>query len=314
MNDFLAWLAGLVALVVPGFGESGPPQWNGYVEADYVYVAAPTAGPVVRMAARDGQTVRAGDVLFALDARQQQAALKAAEAQVAVAQANADNLATGSREAEIDVIRASLEKARADLELAGTQAQRTNDLLARGLVAQSVADQVNAALRSAEAAVAQLEAQLRVAELPARDPQRVAADASLAAARANADKAREDFADRTVAAPAAGRVERVYYAEGEFVGAGVPVVALLPSGALKVKFYLSQADRTAFALGDRLAVTCDGCAAGLTATLTYFASEPQFTPPVIYSRDERSRLTFLVEATLDAGAALAPGQPVTVAR
>lgn len=314
MNEFFAWIVGLIAIVIPGFGAAPVASWNGYVEADYVYVAAPSSGTIATIAADAGQVVRAGEVLFILDSRQQEAMLRAAEARVEAARANAENLATGSREEEVAVVRASLDKAEADLALALSQSERSDKLLAEGLVPQAKADQDRATLRSAEAQAAQLRAQLRVAELPARDPQRVAAEATLVAAEADADRAREELADRTVLAPADGRVERVYFEDGEIVPAGTPVVALLPAEALKVKFYLSEGDRPSFALGDVLRVSCDGCAEGLTATVSFFASEPQFTPPVIYSRDERGRLTFLAEATLDAGSALHPGQPVTVSK
>jgi HlyD family secretion protein len=212
------------------------------------------------------------------------------------------------------VVRASLDKAEADLALARTQSERSDKLLAEDLVPQAKADQDRGTLRSAEAQVAQLEAQLRVAELPARDPQRVAAEATLVAAEADADRAREDLADRTVLAPASGRVERLYFSDGELAPVGTPVVALLPEAALKIKFYVSEADRPGFALGDVLEVSCDGCGEGLTATVSFFASDPQFTPPVIYSRDERERLTFLAEAVLKPGATLHPGQPVTVSK
>lgn len=314
MNELFAWLAGLIAVVIPGFGAAPEASWNGYVEADYVYVSAPSPGTIATLTAREGQMVVAGDVLLVLDSRQQEAMLRAAEARVEAARANAENLATGSREEEVAVVRASLDKAEADLALALSQSERSDKLLAEGLVPQAKADQDRATLRSAEAQAAQLRAQLRVAELPARDPQRLAAEATLVAAEADADRAREDLADRTILAPADGRVERIYFEDGEIVPAGTPVVALLPAEALKVKFYLSEADRPSFALGDRLRVSCDGCAEGLTAEVSFFASEPQFTPPVIYSRDERGRLTFLAEATLDADSALHPGQPVTVSK
>lgn len=312
MNEFFAWVTGLIAIVIPGFGTSEPPQWNGYVEADYVYVGALSPGAITTMDVHEGQMVQAGAVLFAQENRQQQAALDAAEAQVEVARANAENLATGSRAEEIDVIRANLAKAEADFDLAQSQSQRSDQLLAQGLTPQAQADQARAALRSAEAQVAQLQAQLRVAELPARNPQRIAAEASLAVAEANADRAREDLADRILTAPEAGRVERIFYAEGEIVGAGAPVLSLLPEGALKIKFYVPEADRPAMGVGDVVSVTCDGCADGMTATISFLASDPQFTPPVIYSRDERNRLTFLVEAVLDGNAVLPPGQPVSV--
>ncbi|HWJ87276.1 MAG TPA: HlyD family efflux transporter periplasmic adaptor subunit [Pelagibacterium sp.] len=312
MDQFIAWLFGLIALIVPGFGAPQTPIWNGYVEADYVYVAAPGDGTIAAITASEGTMVGAGDILFTLDDRAQQAALRAAAARVEIAEANADNLATGSRDAELDVIRANLEKARADLDLARSQAQRTDEMLARGLVSQAQADRDHTTLASAQAQLTQIEAQLRVAELPARNPQRDAAQASLIAARADAEQARFALADRTIRAPLAGQVERIYFAAGEFVAPGGPVVALLPDDALKVKFFVPEADRTALSLGQSVAISCDGCQAGLTATLSFFASEPQFTPPLIYSREERERLTFLVEATLDAGVVLHPGQPVTV--
>ena len=313
MNEVMAFLTGLLALV-PGMGPAPAPSWNGYVEADYVYVGAPSGGTIETVVAREGQVVAAGEVLFVLDSRQQQAVLRAAEARVEAARANAENLATGSRDAEIDVFRANVDKANADLALAQSQSQRSDKLLAEGLVPQAKADQDRATLRSAEAQVNQLEAQLRVAELPARDPQRVAAEATLVAAEADADKAREDLADRTVRAPQDGRVERLYFSGGELAPTGTPVVALQPADGLKVKFYLAEADRPDFALGETLNISCDGCADDLHATISFFASDPQFTPPVIYSRDERSRLTFLAEATLADGAVLHPGQPVTVAK
>lgn len=314
MEELMALITGLIAAVIPGFGAPVVPQWNGYVEADYVYVGATAPGAIADMPVAEGDAVAAGQVLFVLASNQQQAALRAAEARVAAAEATLANLTTGSRKEEVDVIRASLAKAAADLSLARTTLERSEKLFAEGLIPQAKFDQDKAVFASAEAQVAQLDAQLRVAELPARDAQQLAAEANLAVAEADADRARSDLADRTIAAPAAGKVEQVFFTTGEQVGAGVPVVSLLPAGALKVKFYVGETERPTLAVGDVVSIACDGCPAGLTATLSYFSADPQFTPPVIYSRDERNRLTFLVEAALDDGASLPPGQPVTVAR
>lgn len=314
MNEFFAWLTGLVAIVIPGFGAAPVPSWNGYVEADYVYVAASTPGTIAMLPLREGDVVTKGQVLFTLSEEQYRAVLDAAEARVLAADAALQNLTTGGRKDEIDVIRATLAKAEADLSLARETSVRTGKLFAEGLAPQSKYDQDRATLASAEANVRQLQAQLKVAELPARDAQQWQAEANLAAAKADAEKARADLADRTVVAPQDGRVERLYFAAGEMAGAGTPVVSLLPADALKVKFYVGEAERATLALGQAIGVTCDGCPDGLTATLSYFASDPQFTPPVIYSRDERQRLTFLAEATLDADSHLLPGQPVTVER
>ena len=303
-------MTGLISVVLPGFGVAEPPHYNGYVEARYVYAAPVSGGQIEAISVKEGDRVLEGDLLFRLKQDQQISLLQGAEARVAAAEANLSNLTTGGRKDELDVVRATLQKAEADLSLARETSARSGKLFAEGLIPKSKYDQDRATLASAEALVKQLAAQLKVTELPARDAQQQQAEANLVAARSDAEKANWDLADRTITAPAAGRIERVYFDAGEIAAAGTPVVAILPEGALKVKFYLPETVRAQFALGDIVKVSCDGCPDGLEATLSFFASDPQFTPPVIYSRDERQRLSFLVEATLDAD--LPPGQPVTV--
>jgi HlyD family secretion protein len=314
MNEILAFLTGLVAIVIPGFGAAPVPSWNGYVEAEYVYVSAPSAGPIATFAVDEGSVVAKGDVLFALDDKQHRALVEAAEARVAAAAAARENLTTGSRQDEKEVIRASLRRAEADLALARTTADRSAKLFNAGVVPQSQLDRDNATLAAAVAAVSELDAQLKVAELPGRDAQLEQADGNLIAAKADAQKAMADLADRTIVAPVAGYIERLFYRTGEVAAAGAPVISLLPADSLKVKFYVAEADRQMLALGQDVAVTCDGCPDEMRARVSYFASEPQFTPPIIYSREERKRLTFLAEATLELSASLLPGQPVTVER
>lgn len=309
MDQFMAWLFGLIAVLVPG--EDPGLRFNGYVEVDYVYVAALGTGRIDEIAVAEGDIVAAGDMLVRLDDRQQKVALEAAEAQVAAAEAALRNLETGGREDEIAVARANLTQAEADLKLAQGTAERSARLFEQGIVTQARRDQDQTALNVAEARVAQLAAQLKVIELPARDAQQQQAEASLAAARANAEAARIVLADREVAAPIAGQVEKLFFSAGEIGAAGTPLLSLRPDNALKVKFYLPEAVRTSYPVGTVFRVSCDGCGDGITATLASMASDPQFTPPVIYSRDERQRLSFLAEGEL-AGATLPPGQPVTL--
>jgi len=311
MQNIFAWIMGILAAVIPGLAPSVPAGWNGYVEADYTYAAAPAVGTITRIAVAEGQAVKAGDVLFVLDASQQQAQYDAAEARAQSALATLQNLQTGSRQDELDVAQASLDKAQSDLNLANTNLTRTQDLYDRGLTPVSQLDAARASAQAAQATAAQLQAQLKVAQLPARDAQQIAADASYKAAEADAETAKAALDQRTITAPSDGRVERLFYKVGEVAGAGAPVLSIQGGGALKVEFYVNQQDRQRFALGQPVAVTCDGCPAGLTATVSHFASDPEFTPPIIYSRDERQRLVFLTEATMDNQNGILPGQPVS---
>jgi len=313
MNGFFAWIMGLVA-VIPGLGTPAAPSWNGYVEDDYVYAAAPSAGTIATLKVSEGQSVKAGDVLFVLDAAQQQAQYDAARAQADAAQATLANLQTGGRPEELDVSRAAQQKALSDLDLAQQNATRTQSLFSQGLATQAQLDQAKAAVASAQAVANQAAAQVKVTELPARDAQQIAAEASYAAAEANANAAKATLDDRTVTAPVDGRIERLFYKAGEVAATGSPVASLSGAAAMKVIFYVSEADRPQFRLGEVVRVSCDGCAAGLTATISHFDSSPQFTPPIIYSRDERNRLVFETEATLVEQNGVLPGQPVTIER
>jgi HlyD family secretion protein len=314
MNGVWAWISGVAIALFPSLGEPPAPVYNGYVEAEYTYVAASGPGRIERIGVSEGDPVAEGDVLLSLEDTAQRASLRAALAGVAQAEANLDNLSTGSRSDEIEVIRASLHQAEADQHLAQITIDRSGQLLEKGLVPPAQVDGDRARLASADALVEKLRAQLRVAELPARDAQRVAAEAALDMARAEAERAHSALADQTIRAPITGRVDRVFYEGGEVAATGAPIIALFRPEALKAIFFIPESDRAAFSAGDVLALGCDGCPAGLTARVTRLATSPQYTPPIIYSRDERARLVFRAEAILPDAGGLLPGQPITLRR
>jgi HlyD family secretion protein len=312
MNEFFAGVLAALLSILPS-GAADEAGYPGYLEADYVYVAPVSAGRIAGIAVTEGQAIAAGDMLFSLDDGQQQALLAGAQARVEAARATLDNLVTGSRAQEIDVIRASLGKAQSDLALAESNLARSEKLLAAGAVPAVRVEQDRAALASAQAQVEQLTAQVNVAELPARNAQQVAAEANLTAAEAEASRAALDLGDRQTTAPIAGVVERLFYTTGEMAASGTPVLSIMPEGALKARFFVPEGDRAGLVLGGTVFVSCDGCTV-MPAHVTYLAAEPQTTPPVIYSREERGRLVYLVEAELEAPGGLQPGQPVTVTR
>ncbi|MEO8884332.1 MAG: HlyD family efflux transporter periplasmic adaptor subunit [Devosia sp.] len=305
MNGFLSWLTGLLAAFIPGLGAPQPPQFSGYVDADYVYVAPMTAGVIASFPAKEGMGVQKGDVLFTQTTTQDQALVDAATADAAAARATWQNQTTGGRTEELAVAQAAVNKAQADLDLAQQTFTRSQKLFASNTITQAQRDQDSATMQSAQAALSQAQAQLGVTSLPARDEQQKAAEA-------NAAKAKADLADRTVTALVAGRIERTYYNPGEIAPAGTPVLSLLPAEALKAEFYVDEADRTKLRLGETVSISCDGCAGGMTGTISFLASDPQYTSPLIYSRDERSQMVFLAEARLEDATGVLPGQPVTV--
>ena len=170
-------------------------------------------------------------------------------------------------------------------------------------------------LKSDEASVEQLKATLATAKLPTGRPD------ELRAAQADADSARQALAQadwrlgqRTIEAPQAGRVNDTYYVIGDFVPAGSPVVSLLPAANVKIRFYAPEPTLGRLKSGQSVSFTCDGCGAAMSATISFIADRAEFTPPVLYSRENRAKLVFLVEArpAADTAARLNPGQPVDV--
>jgi HlyD family secretion protein len=129
-------------------------------------------------------------------------------------------------------------------------------------------------------------------------------------ARLNSAKTR--LARRKVASPATGTIQQIYFRPGEMVPAGRPVVALLPPGNIKIRFFVPEAALPTIALGDPVTVRCDGCPPDLTARVSFISRTVEYTPPVIYSLDERSKLVFMIEARPQRPDNLRVGQPVSV--
>ena len=136
----------LVAQFVTGCSGSDKERTHtGYVEAEWVYVAAPRSGWVVSRPAEEGRKVKAGDLLFTLDDQSQQAATAEAGSRVEQAQAQARDIATGAREPEIKALEAQLAQARAALNLASVQRDRIVALAAKGFASRQQRDEANAA-------------------------------------------------------------------------------------------------------------------------------------------------------------------------
>ena len=138
------------------------------------------------------------------------------------------------------------------------------------------------------------------------------AEAAMRQAKANLEWAKTRLERRNAYSPAEATVEQIYYRPGETVPAGRPVVALLPPGNLKIRFFAPQAILPEINYGDFVGVSCDGCENGLTAKVSFIARSAEFTPPVIYSQEERAKLVFLIEARPEKPDKFRVGQPVTV--
>lgn len=136
--------------------------------------------------------------------------------------------------------------------------------------------------------------------------------AALLQAKANLEWSRTRLARRAASSPADGTIQQVYYRPGETVPPGRPVLSLLPPGNLKIRFFAPETQLQTVKFGDNVIVTCDGCEAGLTAKVSFIARSSEYTPPVIYSLQERAKLVFMIEARPAKPEKFRVGQPVSV--
>jgi HlyD family secretion protein len=138
------------------------------------------------------------------------------------------------------------------------------------------------------------------------------AEAALRQAQANLAWSETRLARRNAYSPSEGTIQQVYYRPGETVPAGRPVVALLPPQNLKLRFFAPETLLPEIKYGETVTVSCDGCEKGLTANVSFIARSTEYTPPVIYSLDERAKLVYLIEARPLEPEKFRVGQPVTV--
>ena len=289
------------------------PFATGYVEGEYVLVAPVAVAQIAALSVKRGDRVEAGQTLVEMERRDAEIALSQAEAARAQAESQLANLREGRRPEEIRVIEATLASARAQRAEAERTEARLQSLAERGSATTAQAEDAATAASVARARVAEAEASLAVAKLPARPQEIAAAEAAVAGARAAVDQAAWNLSQRRLASAADGVIFDVIRDAGELAGPSAPVLSMLPDGAVKLRLYIPEPELADVSIGARLTVHCDGCGAGQTALVTYISDSPEFTPPVIYSLQNRQTLVYLIEARPDPGStALKPGQIVDV--
>jgi HlyD family secretion protein len=286
-------------------GRKNDETFTGYVVSQDVYMSSPVSGTLTSVTVKRGDRVAPGQPLFRIDPTVRAAQADQARAQISAAQAQVSQQQSALARARADLASAQADADRDEAEvrrLSGAQREKP------GSVAQLQLDQSQASHRGAldkrDSARAQVQSAAAAIE---------AAQAQVRQADAGLTSAQRQLSDLAPSAPGAGRVEDVMFKPGESVAANAVVVSIVPDDEVKVRFYVPEALVNAYKPGRRVAIACDGCASGMTATVDFIANSPEYTPPVIYSLDARQKLVFMVEAVPSNPLALVPGQPMDVA-
>ena len=306
----------VLALVVllPGCSRKQSNTYQGYVEGKFVYIASPQGGRLTHLSVSRGETVANGRPLFSLDQEPEAAAARQAEQLLRVSQARLSDLQTGKRPPEIEVTRDQLMQALAEKKKAIDILKSYESQYAAGGISLTDLISARTAVETSTALVRQIESELVVAALPARDQQLKAQAEQVAADRAALEQAVWKLRQKEISSPREGLVFDTLYREGEWVAAGNPVVQVLPPEDLEVRFFVPEPLVGKLKLGQGIRVRCDGCGSEVPATIMFISTQCEYTPPVIYSNENRSKLVFMVVAKppVEKAPLLHPGQPLEV--
>jgi HlyD family secretion protein len=311
----------IIAFVIPSLAvltacdPSHPNRVQGYVEGEFVYVASSQSGALQTLAVNRGGIVKAGDPLFSLEPSPEKEALEQAQRRLSEGRANLADARKGKREPEIHSLEAQIKQARAALDYSAAELERQEKLnRVAGAGSADDLDKARATHDEDTARLAEMEADLETARLGARDDVVVALEANLRALEAAQARSEWELGQKRQAAPQAGVIFDTLYRQGEWVEAGRPVVVLLPPQNIKVRAFVPESVVGALHQGDHMTVHVDGVTNSITGKINFISPQAEYTPPVIYSDENRGKLVFMIEAVFDpeTAAQLHPGQPVEV--
>jgi HlyD family secretion protein len=307
----------LIALLLSlaGCAHQQASTYQGYVEGKFVYVASPQAGRLDRLSVTRGDTINVSHPLFALDDEPEASAETQSRQFLRADEARLADLQTGKRPPEKDVIAAQLAQAKVEHQKAVDLLKSYESQYAAGGVPMTDLIDARAAVEADVAVVRQYQSDLVVAALPGRDEQMKAQANQVAADKAALAQATWKLHQKAIASPRNGLVFDTLYREGEWVAAGNPIVQILPPENIEIRFFVPQPIVGKLKVGERIIVHCDGCATSVAAAITFISNQVEYTPPVIYSSENRAKLAFMVIAKpeADKATALHPGQPLEVA-
>ena len=309
----LAGVSIAAACLLTACSQTESSSYPGYAEGEYVRIASPYAGTLTTLSVKRGDQVAVGAALFALEHESERAGREEMAARVRQTESQLENARKGKRPDEVAAVRAQLAQAAASVKLSSAEMKRTEDLVASKFLSPSRLDEARGAQERDRSRVAELNAQLNVVQLAGRSDEIAALQSAVKAAREQLAQADWRLAQKTQRAPRAALVADTLYTQGEFVQAGMPVISLLPAENIKLRFFVPEKQLSSIKMGQAVQVACDGCAA-INAKVTYVAPQAEYTSPIIYSKENRATLVFLIEArpTPELAIKLHPGQPVEI--
>ena len=306
----------IIGVILMGVGCSNDKEgeMQGYVDVTLRFISSTRSGKLVALSVDKGDRVLEGEELFVLEGEPEAIEKGVGEAKVVEAEARVEDLGKGRRPSEIDEIEGRLERAKADVSIKLLTYERRKQLFLEEATNKESVDLAEAEYKESMGLLNAVEAELETAKLGARVGEIEVARAQLEGAKGELERVEWELGEKRVVSPVKGMVFDTYYEEGEVVPAGKGVLSLLVQEEIWAVFFVPEGLLSRVKLGGEVMVSCDNCEKEFVGKISYISPEAEYTPPVIYSRDRRSKLVYRVEARFreEDSRKLNVGQPVDV--
>lgn len=276
---------------------------NGRIEATEIDVATKTPGRINDILVREGDFVRAGQVLANMDTDVLKAQLREAEAQLQRALISIETAQSKVRQrsAEKTAAVAVVAQRRAELDAAQRRFARTRELASKGVAAVQTLDDDRARFENAKAAVSAAQAQSAAADAAIGTARSEVVDArsQVEAERATIQRIQADIDDSQLRSPVDGRVQYRVAEPGEVLSAGGRVLNLVDLSDVYMTFFLPTEQAGRVGLGAEVRVVLDAAPQYvIPANVSFVADVAQFTPKTVETAEERQKLMFRVKARI----------------
>lgn len=292
------------------FNEKDPIE--GYVEGENIYLASPFYGVLHKLAVQRGDRVSKGTLLFSLDPNPQQMNINQAQADLTQAHSILADLKKPKRKQEIEAIEAQIAQTNAQITLADIRVSRYQKLVNKQASDKDSLDVALANLQQQKQLKTQYEANLALAKLGSRDDLIRAQQSQVDSLKAKIAIAQWELSQKTLYAPANGVIFDTYYRTGEYVAAQQPVLSILTPENIRIEFFVPLEFLAKLKTGQKISFDCEGCAKNNPAVISYISPDAEFLPPLVYSRENNTKLVFRIKAQINSPDLFKPGQPVMV--
>jgi HlyD family secretion protein len=284
------------SLCLVGCDDTDSRIYTGYSHGDFIYLSSRETERIDAILVKKGERVKAGQALVQMEKFALENVFRRAEQNYQAEVALLQNLQSGSRTQELDVIRSQIERASASVDQARRQLKRYRQLYSTHAISAAEWEKAGDDYAQENARLKELTNQLKANQLPARQAEIDSQASRVESAKLQSEKARWDMQQNTLSAPQDAHVYDVLYRRGERPQAGNPILSLLPDGNIKIRFFVPESQLGALQLGMKVRLRCDSCSEENWGVVNYINPEAEYTPPVIYSTKRREKLLFMVEA------------------